>query len=71
MKILRLIFVTVALWLTVSGLSAREILLFQEPVAADWGDKNRVDPMQLAGVAAGDEIHVYVSNIWVSPVSIL
>lgn len=63
MKILRLIFVTVALWLTVSGLSAREILLFQGPVAADWGDKNRVDPMQLAGVAAGDEIHVYVSNV--------
>lgn len=42
---------------------AREIVLLQGPFEADWSDKHCVDPMQMVGVAAGDRIHVYTSNL--------
>lgn len=42
---------------------AREIMLFQGPAEADWSDRISVDPMQMAGVDVGDEIHVYTSHV--------
>lgn len=42
---------------------AREIVLLQGPFEADWSDTHCVDPMQMVGVAAGDIIHVYTSNV--------
>ena len=41
----------------------REITLLEGPFEADWSDSHSVDPMQLAGLAAGDVIHVYTSNV--------
>lgn len=43
--------------------NAREIVLLDGPFRADWSDKHCVDPMQLVGVAPGDIIHVYTSNL--------
>ncbi len=42
---------------------AREIVLLEGPFEADWSDKHCVDPMQMVGVAAGDIIHVYTSDV--------
>ena len=42
---------------------AREIVLLEGPFEADWSDKHCVDPMQIVGVATGDIIHVYTSNV--------
>lgn len=42
---------------------AREIVLLQGPFEADWSDRHCVDPMQMVGVAPGDVIHVYTSNL--------
>lgn len=43
--------------------NAREILLLDGPFQADWSDKHCVDPMKMVGVAPGDRIHVYTSNL--------
>lgn len=45
------------------GSNAREILLLDGPFEADWGDTHSVDPVKMVGVASGDKIHVYVSNV--------
>ena len=42
---------------------AREIVLLEGPFEADWSDKHCVDLMQMVGVATGDIIHVYTSNV--------
>lgn len=42
---------------------AREIELLAGPFEADWSDKHCVDPMQMAGVDAGDIIKVYTSHV--------
>lgn len=42
---------------------SREILLLEGPFKADWSDKHTVDPMKMVGVAVGDRIHVYTSNL--------
>ncbi|MDO4320851.1 MAG: glycosyl hydrolase [Bacteroidales bacterium] len=42
---------------------AREIVLLEGPFEADWSDKHCVDPIKMVGVAAGDIIHVYTSNL--------
>lgn len=52
-----------ALCLPAQAAEMREITLLEGPIEADWSDKNSVDPMQLAGVAAGDVIYVYTSNV--------
>lgn len=58
----KLIYSLLAVFCTL-GLQAREITLLQGPFKADWSDKHCVDPMQMVGVAAGDIIHVYTSNL--------
>lgn len=57
--------ILIALITAICGLSgqAREIVLLEGPFEADWSDQHCVDPMQMVGVAPGDIIHVYTSNV--------
>lgn len=41
----------------------REILLLDGPFKADWSSAHTIDPMQMVGVAPGDIIRIYVSDI--------